>query len=64
MPREYTHIKMLEKEIVEMKEAGKTNREIAEYFGFKDKYVVKRLISRKNQRTRRAECGILPKRRG
>ena len=31
MPREYTHIKGYEKEIQEMREAGKTTREIAEH---------------------------------
>jgi len=43
MPREYMRIKVFEDEILKMKEAEKTNREIAEYFGFKDKYVVKQL---------------------
>jgi len=40
MSRPYTHIQAVEKEMLEMKAAGKTNREIAEHFGFKDKYVV------------------------
>ena len=40
--------------------AGKTQREIAEYYGFKDKYVVKELLKR--ERRRNAE-GI-PKQRG
>jgi len=31
--RKYTYIKTLEPEIVEMKESGKTKREIAEHFG-------------------------------
>ena len=31
----YTHIKFLEAEIVALKEAGKTNREIAEHYGLR-----------------------------
>ena len=38
MARPYTHVQVVEKEMLEMKAAGKTNREIAEYFGFQDKY--------------------------
>ena len=34
MPREYKHIKEYEKEILELKEQGVTNREIGERFGF------------------------------
>jgi len=37
MARKYTHIKALEPKIRQLKEEGKTNREIAEHFGFKDK---------------------------
>ena len=40
MARPYTHVQAAEKEMLEMKAEGKTNREIAEYFGFQDKYVV------------------------
>jgi len=64
MSREYTHIKTFEKEIMAMREAGKTNREIAEHFGFKNKYVVKGLIKRLNQTERKKEAGILPKAKG
>ena len=42
--REYTHVRLLYPEIKAMIEAGKTQREIAEYYGFKDKYVVKGLL--------------------
>ena len=34
MPREYRHIKMYEREIIELWEQGKSLREIAEMFGF------------------------------
>ena len=51
--RSYTHVKELLPAIQEMVEQGKTQREIAEYYGFKDKLVVKRLLerARKNERT-------------
>ena len=58
--RDYTHVRLLYPEIKAMIEAGKTQREIAEYYGFKDKYVVKELLKR--ERRRNAE-GI-PKQRG
>ena len=64
MAREYTHIKVMEKEIFEMKNAGKTNREIAEHFGFKDKHVVKRLVTRHNHQEELVKSGVLPRRRG
>ena len=64
MAREYTHMEALEAEIMAMKEEGKTNREIAEHYGFKDKYVVKQFVSRYNRQQRRIEVGIVPRRRG
>lgn len=47
--REYTHVRLLYPEIKAMIEAGKTQREIAEYYGFKDKYVVKGLLKRERR---------------
>lgn len=44
--REYTHVRLLYPEIKAKIEAGKTRREIAEYYGFKDKCVVKELLKR------------------
>lgn len=64
MARQYTHVQAVEKEMLAMKEAGKTNRELAEYFGFKDQYFVKRWISRYHQNQRLEEAGVLPRRRG
>jgi len=64
MPREYTHIQTVGKEVIEMKREGKTNREIAEHYGFKDKYVVKQFISRRNRSERYAQAGIEARRRG
>ena len=43
--RDYTHVRLLYPEIKAMIEAGKTQREIAEYYGFKDKYVVQELLT-------------------
>ena len=40
---------MLYPEIKAMIEAGKTQREIADYYGFKDKYVVKELLKRERR---------------
>ena len=59
MARPYTHVQVVEKEMREMRAAGKTNREIAEYFGFQDKYVV----TKYNRRMRKMEAGIMPRRR-
>ena len=36
---------------------GKTQREVAEYFGSKDKYVVKRLLNRQRGERRKLEAG-------
>ena len=49
--RNYTHVKELLPAILAMVEQGMTQREIAEYYGFKDKLVVKKLLerARKNQ---------------
>ncbi|MBQ3157558.1 MAG: imidazolonepropionase [Clostridia bacterium] len=56
--RNYTHVKELLPAILKMVEQGKTQREIAEHYGLKDKLVVKRLLERerrkeRNQRTSR-----------
>lgn len=58
--RKYTHVQSLLPEIKEMVEAGRTQREIAEYYGFKDKYVVKGLLKRERRRNEQA----IPKQRG
>lgn len=42
--RNYTHVQEVLPEIKAMIQAGKSQREIAEYFGFKDKYVVEELL--------------------
>ena len=50
--RKYTHIKLFEKEILEMKEAGKTKREIAEALGL-EKEQVKDFLKRKRRKTQK-----------
>ena len=57
--RNYTHVKELLPAIKQMVENGKTQREIAEYYGFKDKLVVKRLLERARKKVR-----TVPKSRG
>ena len=57
--RSYTHVKELLPGIQEMVKQGKTQREIAEYYGFKDKLVVKRLLERARKKER-----TVPKIRG
>ena len=44
--------------------AGKTQWEVAEYFGFKDKYVVKELLKRERRKKRKLKAGILPRPKG
>ena len=58
--REYTHVQVLLPEIKQMLASGKTQREVAEYYGFKDKLVVKELM----RRERKKEIQGVPKQRG
>lgn len=44
--------------------AGKTQREVAEPFGLKDKYVVKRLLGRQREKRRKLASGIVPRAKG
>ena len=62
--RKYTHIQGLLPEIKAMQAEGKTQREIAEYYGFKDKQVVKELLKRERRKERKLEAGILPRPKG
>ncbi len=64
MTREYTKIQGIKEEILKMCEEGKTQREIAEHFGFKDKYTVKTFLKRERRKERAQSYGILPRRRG
>lgn len=62
--RNYTHLQVLLPEILEMVEAGKTKREIADHFGLKDKYVVKQLLVRERRKEEKKKAGILPRPKG
>lgn len=58
--RNYTHVQALLPAIQKMAERGKTQREIAEHYGFKDKEVVRELL----KRARRKQQQAIPKQRG
>ncbi len=62
--RNYTHIQEFLPEIEEMIAAGKSQREVAEHFGFKDKYVVKEVLKRQRRKQRKIEAGIVPRPKG
>ena len=62
--RNYAHVQALLPEIKPMLAEGKTQREIAEYYGFRDKQVVKSLLKRERRKERRLEAGILPRPKG
>lgn len=62
--RNYTHIQALLPEIKAMLAEGKTQREVAEHYGFRDKQVVKRLLERERRKERKLEAGILPRPKG
>ena len=63
MPRGYRHIKEYEKEILEMKEQGKTLRSIGEKYGFTYDQV-HNFISRHNANQRKLAAGIALKKKG
>ena len=60
----YTQVQVLLPEIKAMLAEGKTQREVAEYYGFQDKQVVKRLLERERRKERKLEAGILPRPKG
>ena len=62
--RNYTHVQALLPEIKAMLAEGKTQREVAEHYGFQDKQVVKRLLVREQRKERKVEAGILPRPKG
>ena len=62
--RNYTYVQALLPEIKAMLAEGKTQREVAEHFGFKDKYVVKQLLTRERRKERNLEVGIVPRPKG
>ena len=60
----YTHVQALLPEIKTRLAEGKTQREVAEYYGFQDKQVVKRLLERERRKERKLEAGIIPRPKG
>ena len=62
--RNYTHVQKQLPEIEAMIAAGKTQREVAEHFGLKDKRVVKNLLKRQREKQRKLEAGIVPRPKG
>ena len=62
--RNRTHVQILLPEIKSMLAEGKTQREVAEHYGFRDKQVVKRLLERERRKERKLEAGILPRPKG
>jgi len=61
--REYTHVQALLPDIKAMVEEGKTQREIAEHYGFKDKSIVKGLLKRERKKQIQ-QLQRVPKQRG
>ena len=62
--RNYTHVQVLLPEIKAMLAEGKTQREVAEHYGFKNKQVVKKLLERERRKERKLAAGILPRPKG
>ena len=62
--RSYTHVQVLLPEIREMVGGGKTQREIAEHFGFSSKEVVRELLKRERKKEARIAAGIMPRPKG
>ena len=63
MPREYRHIEMYEKEIIQLWEQGKTLREIGEQLGFTHKQV-QEYKTRYNRKQKKIAAGIAIKKKG
>ena len=62
--RSYTHTQILLPEIRAMVEAGKTQREIAEHFGFLSKEVVRELLKRERRKEAKLAAGTMPRPKG
>jgi len=63
MPREYRHIELYEKEIIQLWEQGKTLREISEQLGFTHKQV-QEFKTRYNRKQKKITLGIAIKKKG
>ena len=62
--RGYTQVQILLPEIQRMVEEGKTQREIAEHFGLRDKCTVKELLKRERRKAAKIAAGIMPRPKG
>ena len=62
--RTYTQVQVLLPEIREMIAAGKTQREIAEHYGFSSKTVVKQLLNRERKKLQKEAAGIVLRPKG
>ena len=62
--RRYTQVQGLLPEVKQLKEEGKTNREIAETLGLANKDVVKQLLTRERRKERQIKEGIFPRPKG
>lgn len=61
--RKYTNLKLIEAEIKEMREAGKTRQEIAEQLGL-EKVQIKNWVNRYNKRQAQIALGAQPRPKG
>ena len=61
---ENIHVQKQLGEIEAMIAGGKTQREVPEQFGYKDKNVVKRLLERERRKQRKLAAGIVPRPKG
>ena len=59
MKRSYTKVEGLASEVFRRKEAGETNRQIAESYGLSKKQI-KQVVSRQNKKLRLLEAGYQP----
>lgn len=62
--RSYTHTQILLPKIRAMVGAGKTQREIAEHFGFSSKEAVRELLKRERRKEAKLAAGIMPRPNG
>ena len=63
MPREYRHISLYEKEILELKEKGLTHQQIADKLGF-NKECVRGFLKRYNAKQRKLAAGVTLRKKG
>lgn len=61
--RKYTNMKLIEGEIIEMRRAGKTRQEIADYFGLEKKQIIN-WVTRHNHEEAKIKSGEPPRSKG